>query len=130
MVRELAEERLDIAREHGFALRAAAATMLLGWARSAEGEGADGLATMRAGFAAYEGTGARDDRPYWLAPLAEATVQTGDHDAALRLVDEGLALGNVGSEHGKRMFTGCAVTWRWRRPGRPRQTRPPARRSP
>jgi adenylate cyclase len=91
-VRELAGEGLALAREHGFALRAAAATMLLGWARSAEGEAAEGLATLRAGFRAYEATGARDDRPYWLALVAEATGESGDLETAQRLVDEGLAL--------------------------------------
>jgi tetratricopeptide (TPR) repeat protein len=86
-----ADRALALAREGGFAYHAAAAQVLLGWARAMAGED-EGVDLIRAGLDAQRATGAGIDRPYFLALLAEATRATGHPERALRAVDEALAI--------------------------------------
>jgi DNA-binding winged helix-turn-helix (wHTH) protein len=86
-----AEAGLALAREGGFAYYAAAGQVFLGWARALEGEDG-GVDAIRAGLDAHRATGARLDRPYFLALLAEAVWATGHPSLALRAVDEALEI--------------------------------------
>lgn len=86
-----AEAAIELAREYGFRQRLAAGTILRGWSRAARGDAA-GLAEMREGLAAYRGTGAEDDVPYWLSLLADGYRAAGEVEAGLAAVDEALAL--------------------------------------
>jgi predicted ATPase len=66
-------------------------TILRGWALTAQGAGAEGIAQMRQGFAAYGATGAEVDRPYLIALLAEACREVGQAEEGLTVLIEALA---------------------------------------
>jgi predicted ATPase len=50
---------------------------LRGWVLAAGGQGEEGITQIQQGLAAYRATGVARDRPYYLALLAEAFIQTG-----------------------------------------------------
>jgi predicted ATPase len=50
---------------------------------AATGQGEEGITQIHQGLAAYRATGATRDRPYYLALLAEASVQVGQTAEAL-----------------------------------------------
>ena len=82
---ECAEAALALATEHAFAFYQANSTVLQGWALAVQGHGAEGMAQMCQGVAAYEATGAALRRTYFCALLAEAYGRAGQ-------VTEGLSL--------------------------------------
>lgn len=94
---ETADAVIALATDHGFAFWVAFATMLRGWALGEQGQIQEGLGQIRHGLAAWEATGARVERPLWLALLAEACARAGLVDEGLALLAEGLA---VAEEHG------------------------------
>lgn len=67
-----ADAALTLAREHGFPLWSATATVLGGWALAAAGRHAEGLERLRRGLAAWDAIGAGNLRPYYLVLLADA----------------------------------------------------------
>jgi adenylate cyclase len=93
--REAAEVVRGLAREHGFAQRLAAATILSGWAQVADGDAA-GIEAISDGLAAFRATGAGDDVPHWLALRAEARGAAGDVEGGLRDLAEAQALVEAG----------------------------------
>jgi TOMM system kinase/cyclase fusion protein len=95
--RETAEAAIALSTDQGFTFWAAFATMLRGWAQSSLGQAREGLALIHQGLAAWEATGARVERPLWLALLAEACAKTGATEEGLAVLAEGLA---VAREHG------------------------------
>jgi predicted ATPase len=66
--------------------------MVLGWALTAQGKGAEGIAQVRQGLAAYRATGAERERPYYLSLLAEAYGEAGQPEEGLKVLVEALAL--------------------------------------
>ena len=102
LTQQLTETAMTLSRQQGFTQRLAAATTILhGWALAAQGQVADGVAEMRQGLDAYQATGADDDRPYWLALLAEGYGQGGQVSAGLQALAEALA---VAQTHGLRVW--------------------------
>jgi predicted ATPase len=93
-----AEAALTLFTEQGVALYAAFSRILQGWAWAAQGHGAEGMAQMRQGLAAYQATGAKLTQTYWLALLAEAYGQIGQVEAGLDAVAEALAAVDTGGE--------------------------------
>jgi predicted ATPase len=85
-----AEALLMLAREQGFAERAAKAQIARGWALAAQGCGAEGVALIRQGLDAERATGAAKGRAYYLALLAEAAATAGDAEDGLRAVADAL----------------------------------------
>jgi predicted ATPase len=63
---------IEIARQHGFQGMLARGTILQGWALTAQGQGAEGVARMRQGMASYQATGAEIGAGLSVALLAEA----------------------------------------------------------
>src|SRR6516162_8883386 len=91
--RELAERLLAFATEQVFPFLAAQAMVFRGWALVELGQGNRGLAQVRAGLAAYRGTGAELESSHWLGLLADACLDTGEAEEGLRTIAE--ALGHV-----------------------------------
>jgi predicted ATPase/DNA-binding winged helix-turn-helix (wHTH) protein len=77
--------------EQGFAHYLARGRILQGWTMAEQGQGAQGLAQMRQGLTAYQATGAKVFRPYYLAFLAEAYGKGGQAQEGLTLLGEALA---------------------------------------
>jgi predicted ATPase/class 3 adenylate cyclase len=84
-----AEAAMTIATEQEFPQRLAEGTPLRGWALAVSGHGEEGITHIR--LAAYGATRATRDRPYFLALLAEASIQAGQVAAGLEAVTEALA---------------------------------------
>jgi predicted ATPase len=91
-VRERAEELIALSTEQGFPFWLAYGTILRGWALSAQGEGAEGIAQMRQGLVAHRATGAELQRIYFLSLLAEAYGKVGQPEQGLTVLLEALAI--------------------------------------
>jgi predicted ATPase len=90
---ELAKRLLAFATEQVFPFLAAQAMVFRGWSLVELGQGDKGLAQLRAGLAAYRGTGAELHSSHWLGLLADACLDTGQAEEGLRAIAE--ALGHV-----------------------------------
>jgi predicted ATPase len=88
---EQAEAALGLAREHGFAMRVAQATMLRGWALVEQGQGKAGIAQICQGQAAFRATGAVFATGAYLSLLAEAYGKMGQTEEGLQVIAEPLA---------------------------------------
>jgi predicted ATPase len=66
--------------------------ILLGWALAMQGDAAAGVAHIRQGLAAVQGTGLKLYRPYFLALLAEAYGQAGQPEAGLTALAEAVTM--------------------------------------
>ncbi len=91
-VQQRAEAVIAVSTEQGFPHWLAYNTILRGWALTAQGGGAEGIAQMRQGLAAYRATGAEIHRPYFLALLAEAYGEVGQPEEGLTVLVEALAI--------------------------------------
>jgi predicted ATPase len=89
--RERAEAAMALCTEHGFAYYLAWATIMRGWALTAQGQHDEGLAQMRQGLAALRATGGELRLPYYLALLVEVCGKAGQVEAGLTLLAEALA---------------------------------------
>ena len=74
--------------------------ILRGWALTAHGAAAEGIALMRQGLGAYNAMGAALGRPYFLALLAAAYGAVSQAEAGLRVLAGALAGVNKNGEHG------------------------------
>ena len=83
-----AEALSTLAVEQGFALFSAVGAVFRGWVAVEGGEVAAGVARMREGLAAYQGTGAAAHEPYFLGLIAEAHRQAGDAGGGQELLAE------------------------------------------
>jgi class 3 adenylate cyclase/predicted ATPase len=92
LVRKRAEELITLTTEHGFALWLAFGMILRGWALTAQGAGAEGIAQLCQGLAAHRATGAEVEKPYFLALLAEAYGKIGQPEKGLSVLVEALAI--------------------------------------
>jgi len=90
-VRELAEEVIGIANQHGFGLWEPVAQSARGWARVLAGDTNEGLRELAQGIAAYRATGARNPLAYRHAYWVEALLAAGRLEEGIRLVHESLA---------------------------------------
>src|SRR5262249_5894818 len=89
------------AAEEGFPSLAAVGTVVRGIVLAAEGRGAEGLARLREGRAAWQATGAVVLSTWILAALAEALGRAGQADEGLSVVAEGLAFAR---DQGERFY--------------------------
>jgi predicted ATPase len=87
-----AEVATAIATEHGFSLWLAGGLVLRGWALTAQGEWAGGIAQLSQGLTAWMATGAEGRHTYHLALLAEALGREGQIAEGLGVLDDALAL--------------------------------------
>jgi predicted ATPase/class 3 adenylate cyclase len=86
-----AEALMTVATDQAFPLHVAQAMPLRGWTLTENGRAEEGIAQIQQGLAAYQATGARRDRPYYLALLAEASAKAGQTTAGLEALAEALA---------------------------------------
>jgi predicted ATPase len=86
-----AEAAMTLAIDQGFPKQLAQAMSLRGWVLAAGGQGEEGMTQIKQGLAAYQATGVARDRPYYLALLAEASIQTGQIITGLEALAEALA---------------------------------------
>jgi class 3 adenylate cyclase/predicted ATPase len=91
-VQERAEELMRLSTEQGFPFWLAHGTILRGWALTAQGEGAEGIAQIDQGLVAHRDTGAEVHRPYFLSLLAEAYGKAGQPEEGLAVLAEALAI--------------------------------------
>src|SRR5262249_21065717 len=91
-VREQTEATLTLSTEHGFAYRAAWATLLQGWALAAQGHREEGVVRMQEGIAAQRATGAEINHPYFLALQAEVYGKMGQPEEGLAVLAEASAM--------------------------------------
>jgi class 3 adenylate cyclase/predicted ATPase len=87
-----AERTLEIATEHGFAHWQHQAMILRGWALMELGEVDTGLEQIQSGLEAYEATESRLASPWFRSLLAIAYARAKRPDAALRELDQALAI--------------------------------------
>ena len=92
LTQEHAEATITLSTKQGFAFFVARGTMLRGWALAAQGQGAEGMAQMRQGLAAWQATGTEMGRPYALAQLADACRKGGQAGEGLSLLAEAPAI--------------------------------------
>jgi class 3 adenylate cyclase/predicted ATPase len=97
--REAADAVIALATEKGFTFWVAFATMLRGWAISVGGQVRAGLSQVREGLATWEATGARVERPLWLALLAEVCASAEQVEEGLAALDEGHAVADAHGLH-------------------------------
>jgi predicted ATPase len=89
---ERAEALIALSTEQSFPHWLPYGTILRGWALTAQGKGAEGIAQMRQGLAAYQVTRSKLNRPYLLSLLAEAYGKVGQPEEGLTVLVEALAL--------------------------------------
>jgi len=99
-VQERAEAVIAVSTEQGFPFWLAFGMILRGWVFTAQGRGAEGMAQIHQGLAAYRATGAEVDNPYFLALLAEAYGKVGQPEEGLTVLVEALAMvDSTGGRH-------------------------------
>jgi adenylate cyclase len=91
-VAELASELVALAEAHAMPLWLAWGRMLLGWARTREGAGPEGLSRMRRTLREIEASGHLTFRPFHLSMLAEAASLAGKARLARAAVEAALRL--------------------------------------
>jgi predicted ATPase len=91
-VERLASDLLELSTRQNFALWRAAGAVLRGWARSASGGLAEGIAWIEDGIRDYRVTGSMLFVPYWLALKAEALHRADRTSEALEIINEAEAL--------------------------------------
>jgi predicted ATPase len=98
----LANTAMTLGTEQGFAYYLVWATILQGWALTAQHQEATGIAQMRQGLAALQATGGEARLPYYLALLTEAHARAGQADEGLIAVSDALAHLNATGKYGTR----------------------------
>ena len=100
-VQERAQALITLSHEHGFALRAATGTVLLGWTLAKHGHLEEGISQMRQGIALCQAAGAELWTPGYLTLLAETCGKAGQAEKGLSLVAEALiTVGKKGAQRG------------------------------
>jgi predicted ATPase len=85
------EAAITLSPGHASRQYQAAGTILQGWCLAEQGRGAEGVAQMQQGLAAYRATGTEMYRPYYLALLADGYGKAGRAEEGLRVLAEALA---------------------------------------
>ena len=91
---EQAEAAIAISDEHGYPYWIGWSTVLQGWAMSALGRTADGIAALERGLEIYESTGAHQVKPYILTLLAQMYGWAGSTEPALKVLAGAYRPGN------------------------------------
>jgi hypothetical protein len=91
-VDRLASELIQLSTRHNFVLWLAIGAIHHGWARSATGETAEGIAWIEQGIRDYLATGAVLDMPHWLELKAEALHLADRTSEALEALNEAEAM--------------------------------------
>ena len=91
-VQERAEALMTLSTEQGFPFWLANGTILRGWALTAQGEGAEGIAQIHQGLVARRAKDLQVHRPYFLSLLAEAYGEAGQPEEGLTVLVEALAI--------------------------------------
>jgi len=94
-LQELVPEAKSLAAEHGFPFWLAEADIMNGWAQAAGGEAEAGINQICTGMTSFLATGAKMDKPRWLALLAEAYSANNQTREGLKTVQKALKI--VGS---------------------------------
>jgi predicted ATPase len=89
-IQERAEALMTLSTEHGFPHWLPYGMILRGWALTAQGAKAEGIAQLRQGLVAHLDTRAGLHRPYFLSLLAEAYGEAGQLEDGLAVLDEAL----------------------------------------
>jgi predicted ATPase len=87
-VHEQAEAAVALATEQGFPQWVAQGTSLRGWALAMQGQGAEGMAQVRQGIAAFRTTGSALAVPYFCTMLAEVCAHLGQTEDGLQALAE------------------------------------------
>jgi predicted ATPase len=98
-VRRIAKTPVELGREHGMALYVTYGEVHSNWARTRLGDREGGTTALRGALTAYLGQGNKLWVPLFQGLLAELEAEGNDADAALRRIDEALALANETGEH-------------------------------
>ena len=93
-VEGFASDLIELSTRQNFAFLLAAGEVVRGWARSASGDNAEGLAWIEDGIDDYRATGAMLHVPYYLALKAEALYLAHRTSEALEAISEAEALVN------------------------------------
>ena len=93
-----AENLLKISQQHGMDFYVAISRIYLSWARGRLGDARGGADELRSSLDTYATQGNRLGTPYFLGCLAELEAAAGDHERALALIDEGLAMADEGGQ--------------------------------
>ena len=93
-----AENLLKISQQHGMDFYVAISRIYLSWARGGLGDARGGADELRNSLDTYATQGNRLGTPYFLGCLAELEAAAGDHERALALIDEGLAMAREGGQ--------------------------------
>ena len=91
-VERLASDLIELSTRHNFAHWLAAGEVFRGWARSASGDTAEGLAWIEDGIEDWRATGAMLHVPYFLALKAEALHLADRTSEALEAISEAEAV--------------------------------------
>ncbi len=94
-----AQNALTIGLRHGMDFFVANSRVYLNWAQGRLGDARLGADELRKSLAVYRRQGNRLAIPRYLGLLAELESAAGNHEGALALIDEGLALGDETGEH-------------------------------
>jgi tetratricopeptide (TPR) repeat protein len=97
-VERLASDLTELSTRQSFAFWLAGGEVLRGWARSACGETAEGIAWIEHGIADWVGSGATMVVPYYLALKAEGLHLAGRSSEALEAISEAEALAERSEE--------------------------------
>jgi adenylate cyclase len=87
-VDRLASDLIELSTRHNFVYWLAVGAILRGWARSASGDTAEGIAWIEQGIRDYRVTGSMLFLPYWLALKAEALYRVDRTTEALEVINE------------------------------------------
>jgi serine/threonine protein kinase len=98
-VEQLASDLTELSTRQNFAFWLAGGEVLRGWARSACGDVAEGVAWIEHGIADWLGTGATMLVPFYLGLKAEALHLAGRSSEALETISEALAFAERYEEH-------------------------------
>jgi predicted ATPase len=88
---ERAEALMTLSTEQRFAFWVVSATVLRGWALAEQGQGAEGIAQIRQGLAAWQAMGEALYQPRFRALLAEIYGNVGQPETGLTVLAEVLA---------------------------------------
>ncbi len=99
--RDHANRTMAVCSEHGFLFYKQQATMLRGWALAELGQIEDGLNQIRAGLDGYEAMDSWLASTWFRSLFANAYLRSGQPDAALRALDDALA---IAERTGERFF--------------------------
>jgi serine/threonine protein kinase/predicted ATPase len=91
-VERLASELIELSTRQNFAYWLAIGAVLCGWARSASGDRAEGIAWIKSGIRDYRATGSKLGMPGYLARKAEALHLADRTSEALEAINEAEAL--------------------------------------